>query len=72
MIVEHWIDDGADKCGVSTVFTRGEDRTDLEALLYDCPVHCCDIEGKDWTDCMTQYHEHMGWEPYRPMDGESE
>jgi ADP-ribosylglycohydrolase len=26
------------------------------------------FEGPDWEDCMRQYHEFMGWEPYRPMD----
>lgn len=25
-----------------------------------------EIEGNDWEDCMTKYHEHMGWETYKP------
>ncbi len=29
------------------------------------------ISGKDWTDCMTKYHEEMGWEPYIPMENEN-
>lgn len=28
------------------------------------------IEGENWTDCMTKYHEQMGWEPYIPMENE--
>jgi hypothetical protein len=26
------------------------------------------VEADDWTAAMTRYHEHMGWEPYVPMD----
>lgn len=26
-----------------------------------------EINGDDWNDCMKQYHEYMGWEPYKPM-----
>lgn len=26
------------------------------------------IEGTDWSDCMRQHHEIMGWEPYVPED----
>lgn len=29
---------------------------------------CCTIEGKDWNDIMKKYHEHMGWEPYKPLE----
>lgn len=25
------------------------------------------IEGADWNDCMTKYHEFMNWEPYKPF-----
>jgi hypothetical protein len=25
------------------------------------------FEGTDWEDCMRQYHEYMGWEPYIPF-----
>jgi len=25
------------------------------------------IEGEDWNDCMTKYHEFMNWEPYKPF-----
>ncbi len=25
------------------------------------------IEGEDWNDCMTKYHEFMHWEPYKPF-----
>lgn len=27
-----------------------------------------EIYGTDWNDCMKQYHEFMGWEPYVPME----
>lgn len=26
------------------------------------------IEADSDNEAMTSYHEHMGWEPYRPMD----
>lgn len=26
------------------------------------------IEAESYVEAMTLYHEHMGWEPYRPMD----
>ena len=28
------------------------------------------IIGEDWNDCMKQYHEYMGWEPYKPEEDE--
>jgi hypothetical protein len=27
-----------------------------------------EIEGNTWEECMTIYHERMGWEPYIPFD----
>lgn len=29
---------------------------------------CCVIEGESWDAVMIKYHEHMGWEPYIPME----
>lgn len=29
---------------------------------------CCVIEGEDWTEVMTKYHQHMEWEPYIPIE----
>lgn len=28
--------------------------------------HVCYIDGTDWDDCMSQLHEKMNWEPYKP------
>jgi hypothetical protein len=28
---------------------------------------CCVIEGENFEDCMRQYYEHMGLEPYTPQ-----
>ena len=25
------------------------------------------FEGESWNECMTKYHEYMGWEPYKPF-----
>jgi hypothetical protein len=33
------------------------------------PVICCEIEGEHWFDCLRKYHEHMGWEPWKPEPG---
>jgi hypothetical protein len=60
MTVEHWTDDGS-----TQVFPKGEFRPEL---FEGTPTKCCEIEGDSWEDCMSKYHEHMGWEPYIPMD----
>ena len=39
----------------------------LYTLLEDDSVLIKTIEGEDWNDCMTKYHEFMGWEPYKPF-----
>ena len=48
-----------------TAITLG-DTTNLN-LLEDDAVLFKTIEGKDWTDCMIQYHQLMGWSPYKPF-----
>ena len=52
----------------NTVFIQGH--TVSLALEPDARL-ILTISGKDWTDCMTKYHEQMGWEPYIPMEKES-
>lgn len=41
--------------------------TDNINLLEDDAVLIKTIDGDDWNDCMKQYHEFMGWEPYKPF-----
>ena len=67
MVIEHWYDDES-----TSVFPKGDQRNlDLQKeLAVGTPVKCCEIEGETWEECMTKYHEHMGWEPYVPMDEE--
>lgn len=49
-----------------TVYT--EDTPKDKMILEVDAVLIKEIYGADWNDCMSQYHEFMGWEPYRPMD----
>jgi hypothetical protein len=62
VIVEHWIDDES-----STVFEQGALEHQPQ-LLAGSPRKCCEITGESWNECMAKYNEHMGWEPYVPMD----
>ena len=41
--------------------------TDNLNLLEDDAVLIKTIDGNDWNDCMNQYHDFMGWEPYKPF-----
>ncbi len=60
MKAEHWeLDDGC------VIFESDNPSKDF---LIKGGKFCCFIEGQDWTDIMTKYHEHMGWEPYEPME----
>lgn len=36
-------------------------------LLEEDAVLIKELSGKDMDDCMTKYHELMGWEPYKPF-----
>ena len=36
-------------------------------MLEDDAALIKKIKGADWNDCMTKYHELMGWEPYKPF-----
>lgn len=59
-VAEHWYSDSE-----STLIPADEsDGPGTDGLSF-----CCRIEGESWEDCMRKYHEHMGWEPYRPMEG---
>jgi len=62
MKAEHW------KYG--TIFGIDEDgnHPNKDLLTSDCEEFCCIIEGTDWDDIMKKYYEHMGWEPYKPME----
>ncbi len=62
MILEHWLDDDGSTCfdadcphGQRILLTSGPNAR-----------KCCEIEGADRDDCLRKYHEHMGWEPYKP------
>lgn len=61
MIAEHWLDDAG-----STLFPACDLETHTRLFVGE-PRKCCEIEGADWEDCLRQYHEHMGWEPYKPQ-----
>jgi hypothetical protein len=37
-------------------------------LLAESARLCCTIEAATWEEAMQNYHAHMGWEPYKPMD----
>ena len=30
------------------------------------------IEAETWNDAMRAFHDHMGWEPYKPMSDQSQ
>ncbi len=60
MKAEHWnCDDG------EVIFETPHKQKDF---LTENGKYCCTIEGKNWNDIMTQYHQHMGFEPYKPME----
>lgn len=66
MIYEVWEDTEAITCAPVEKI-REEKATGLIApdakLLHT-------IEASTWNEAMIQYHELMGWEPYKPMDPE--
>lgn len=64
--MEHWQDD------VSDSLFETKNRKQQLRLMVGSASKCCDIEGKDFRDCMTKYHQHMGWEPYVPVEGDDE
>jgi len=62
MIVQHWIDDES-----QAVFPKKAYEQHMRFFVGKARL-CCEIEGDSWEDCMRQYHEHRGWEPYVPFN----
>ncbi len=63
MIAEHWLEEDG---SIIFEWKKGTFREDHG--LTPMAHFCCQIVGKDWIDIMTQYHKHMGWEPYKPYE----
>lgn len=61
MVVEVYESNMVTTCVVS-------DDANKQSLLETDAVLVRTIEGKDWDDCMTQHHQHMNWEPYKPFE----
>lgn len=70
MICEHWtVDDQLepkDNLGDDCIATPEYFTNPKNAPLIVGLKHCCYIEGETWDEVMTKYHQHMGWEPYKP------
>ena len=62
MKVEVW--EGKDSI---SVFKDNTSKSERDKILDVGDVFIRLIEGKDWTDCMKQHHEIMGWKPYKPF-----
>ncbi len=60
VIYEHWLEEDS-----STVIPEGSPN---KRLLAESARLCCTIEAATWEEAMQNYHAHMGWEPYKPMD----
>ena len=68
MTVEIWeisYDEGYSISVIPDTFAEDQKRRMLDEGEHKL-LHT--IVGKDWNDCMTKYHELMGWEPYVPFD----
>lgn len=59
----HGITTSIDTVGRRAVHLAGFDPDDPP------PVLIWTFEANTFLEAMVLYHEHMGWEPYRPMDG---
>lgn len=67
---EHWISDTSDTFmgeGPSDCFGDVNNPTDLHPCKEPGGRLCCVIEGISPNDAMRKYHEHMGWDSYKPM-----
>lgn len=64
MIIEVY---SSEICNCTTFIEKGGKSS---AMLEDDAVLFKEIEGIDMNDCMRQYHELMGWEPYISFDEE--
>lgn len=69
MTMEHWTSSITDSVFPKDAKLGDGITSHVEFLLAEEPDarKCCEISGNDFDDCMEQYHEHMGWEPYVPM-----
>jgi hypothetical protein len=71
MICEHWkVDEdynGSEEVLGEDCVSTPEFFTDPNNAALNVGLkRCCTIEGEDWNEVMTKYHEHMGFEPYIP------
>lgn len=68
MICTVWEERTGEFTGTLTIHASTDRPADVgaDAVLVDT------IEGKNWTDCMTQYHVLMNWEPYKPMEDDDD
>lgn len=60
MIFEHWT-------GQDTEALIHADDHELQAVVIKGMTRHCEIEAASYDEGMRLYHEHMGWEPYKPM-----
>lgn len=63
MRFEHWI--GPDD-GEHTLIPADAPAADRATAGGPGARFCCTIEAADRDGAMRRYHEHLGWEPYRP------
>ncbi len=61
MVAEHWNEEDGEIIFEMTHFARDKHGLSPKATF------CCLINGNSWDEIMTEFHQHMGWEPYRPM-----
>jgi hypothetical protein len=66
VIAEHWTNrDGTEHTlGPAHLIGWGA------SLVSETTVKCCEIEGDSWEDCLRKFHDHLGWEPWKPMPDE--
>lgn len=62
MIMEHWTTD----VGGSNLFFSEDIIWMKRERLLTGQRFCCRIAGRDFNDCMTKYHKHMGWADFDP------
>ena len=65
MTYELWIEDegadGKDSMLIPADHPQKASLTANAALQWSC-------EADSWEEAMNKYHEHMGWEPYKPTE----
>jgi hypothetical protein len=71
MIVEVWQSKDTEGDVSFSVIPSTHTPEQRENILGDgAHIKLREIEAPTWTACMTKHHELMGWEPYKPMEGE--